>query len=311
MESPSKENIPASLNTYHPLVESFSKFAFILVGLCYGIGMIIVNMNLSQYGFYSLNLFRVNYILAGIWAFITLLWCYGLIFVIEKMIEKQFKPKITLLKIIPFVFSVSIYAWTIYYLAISFKINVSEIGWLNGCTTLFYGTLTVLVWSLTVEAFLKKRTKVLSDSGNPFQYQLDKYKFAISLVYRSVLIFVFLFNFGKYIYGHIPIEVGGGQPKQIVIIPKPNATNYLMLSGIEFQMLSLSSDSSSQKIAYSKPQKLLLANEKEYIILVSKDSLSYAASIDINLVEMILYTSKFNYNEPTKNNKSFADSLKN
>ena len=75
-------------------------------------------------------------------------------------------------------------------------------------------------------------------------------------------------------------------------------------------MLSLPSESSSQKIACSKPQKLLLANEKEYIVLVSKDSLSYAASIDANLVEMILYTSKFNYNELTRNNKSLADSLK-
>jgi len=48
MGSPTTENIKESLSTYHPLVESLSKFAFILVGLCYGIGIIIVNINLSQ-----------------------------------------------------------------------------------------------------------------------------------------------------------------------------------------------------------------------------------------------------------------------
>ena len=54
-------------------LEAASKGAVILVGLCYALGLVVYNLHLGRYGYYSLGLLQLNYIFAGFWALVPVM----------------------------------------------------------------------------------------------------------------------------------------------------------------------------------------------------------------------------------------------
>jgi len=165
----------------------------------------------------------VNYILAGIWAFITLVWCYVFVFLIE-WVYKHSKGKTKIQKIILTLFSMLLYSGSIIWLCNGLQIKILDIGWI-GILVLFLGISLNYSLVMPITKISRTHTKILSEWGNPFKYIVDRYDLIIGIMFCFITFFTFLFSFGKYVYDHIPSEIGGGQPKYIVIIPKPNATN--------------------------------------------------------------------------------------
>src|SRR6476659_3656400 len=58
------------MGTVKELIEIVGKIVLGTLALCYGLGFVIVNVHYGSYGFYSAGLFRLNYIVAGVWALI-------------------------------------------------------------------------------------------------------------------------------------------------------------------------------------------------------------------------------------------------
>ena len=54
-------------------LEVASKSVIALAGLCYVLGLIVNNIHLSQYGYFSLNLLQLNYIFAGFWTLLPII----------------------------------------------------------------------------------------------------------------------------------------------------------------------------------------------------------------------------------------------
>ena len=52
-----------------------SKMVLGLVGLSYALGLLVTNLHLYQFGVYSLNLLRLNYVIAGFWALVPVILC--------------------------------------------------------------------------------------------------------------------------------------------------------------------------------------------------------------------------------------------
>jgi hypothetical protein len=54
-------------------LEITGKIFVLLIGTCYVVGLIVVNIHLSQFRIYSLNLLQLNCVLAGIWTLLPML----------------------------------------------------------------------------------------------------------------------------------------------------------------------------------------------------------------------------------------------
>jgi hypothetical protein len=60
------------ISKFKDFFETIGKIALGVLGMFYVTGLIVVSTHLNQYGVFSLNLLRVNYIMAGIWALLPI-----------------------------------------------------------------------------------------------------------------------------------------------------------------------------------------------------------------------------------------------
>ena len=91
-----------------------------------------------------------------------------------------------------------------------------------------------------------------------------------------VLFLVYLVLFAGRTYQEIPWATGGGRPSQVELVVSSEAKPYLESVGVKFSAGQNRSDS----------LKLLLATEKEYVIL---DAAGRAISIPADSVKSLLY----------------------
>jgi hypothetical protein len=83
---PITQSSPPSLLSYvekmKNLIELVGKLSIGFVALSYVIGLLVVNIHLNKYGAYSLGIFRLNYISAGMWTLFPVLFPLLLLFIL-------------------------------------------------------------------------------------------------------------------------------------------------------------------------------------------------------------------------------------
>lgn len=57
---------------FRETIEMVGKMTLAGAALCYAFGLVVVNVYLSKFGVYSVDLFRLHYVTAGIWALLDL-----------------------------------------------------------------------------------------------------------------------------------------------------------------------------------------------------------------------------------------------
>jgi hypothetical protein len=200
------------------MIEVLSKILIVFTALCYFLGLIIININLSGYGIYFFDLFKVSYITAGLWfllPMIVLLLLYLVIFFSIKkiildiaipLIKKRKKP--ILKSIFPFLGVLFFFYIVVVYSYIFRNDPVfAEVKWVR--LDLFL--LVLLITSLLVFVLL-----LVS------YYSKSK---AIMLTFCSGSIIPFIVGmlyFAEFVYDEIPKYLGGGRPIKAALVLEVN-----------------------------------------------------------------------------------------
>jgi hypothetical protein len=273
-----------------PPVDGLKSFAEVVgklslgaLGVCYALGLIVLNVHFSRYGVYSLSLFQVNYITAGIWALLPVVapWVLGLF---SLWVLLHFRWKFT--KRFYRYFSLplelrpererakqqgSILMWV--GLAACFPVLMWRSGidfrpWLGVLAVgAVWGFLLVLMTLIALDRKKQRKKPVI---------MLVAVTVTLALVIYATI-------FGGEAYGTIPAHLGGGAPGQVYFIVEPdvNVKTFFKNMGIHFQGESNRTEA----------VRLLLVTEGEYIILTPEASEAggRALSIRRDYVKALLF----------------------
>jgi hypothetical protein len=286
LEKPALEEKPTLAKT-KDLIEVIGKFTIGIVALCYALGLLVVNLYLSRYGVYSLSLFRLNYIMAGIWV----LSPYFIAFLILS-ITLGFSYSIPPIRI-------RIHRY--------FNLPLKETrSGLTGCG--IFAFLFIFIISINVTIQIIKSLNIVYDNHwfpaiiVPTMYSLFgviaiRYirtrlssAFQLPAFYGCLLIAIAIFisqtyEFSKNLYGTIPPHLGGGGTKDVQLLLKleDNDRQFFELAGVQFYT------------EYNRTQtlQLLFANDDEYVFLVKPtqfpDAKGSTLSIKKDLVQGVIY----------------------
>lgn len=237
-------------------LENIIKIVGALVALSYVFGLVVLNVHLGQYGYYSLGLLQLDYIAAGLWALSPVALIYFLIFAVVFTITQDFlfqdkdsgqpQPK-SIVDKITLVFAGLIIGGGLillffYCLDISFRKL-----WLLALGLGFFVGAGLGLMPILMATTKESRERILVGAV---------------LIWMLVLIPFYLLFFGRYIYETIPNKWGGGQMAEVVLVAKDDAARALIESaGVQF--------TDARK---SVPVKLILATEKELLITPTEQS---------------------------------------
>ena len=231
-------------------LELVSKAIITLVGLCYAIGLVVRNIHLSRYGYYTVGLLELNYIMAGVWALlpmilgVLLLNLLSFLFFIDgearPHVRREKKAKRTGYDIFVNVFlSVGV---TASFIFIAHKYLALPLSWgLIGITILGIFAL----YFLAATAYFSIRP-----SGFNFSTRL------IFATFGVILLGLYLSLFARRHYNDIPAGVGGGRPELVRLVSAEESKPHLLTSGIGF--------AGNENV--SEPTEMILATGEEIVI---------------------------------------------
>ena len=251
------------------ILELVSKALIGFAGLCYVLGLIVVTIHLRRYGLNSLTLSQLHYVTAGVWVLLPIVAMILIIifakFVIDAQ-EERWAGKSNRQKAwdisFPIVAVIVVSYVAVKFLGEPFGIQLSLINWVA------IPALGALASACVVMAI----TVVINNINNR---NLRFTGLAVA-VFGLVLFMVYVVLFSGRTYQEIPWATGGGRPSQVEFVVAGDAKPYLESVGIKF--------SSGQ--SRSESLKLLLATEKEYVIL---DSDGRAISIPADSIKTVVY----------------------
>ncbi len=264
------------------LLKSLPAFAIGITTTCFVLGLLIVNLRQAQYGIYSLDFVRTEYMLVGA-VFLFLVTCSQLIFI---RISSDSRPLKTAWKERKFghitieIFSILMVGTALFqFIFIScfhttFPFNE---GWA------WISVFTLTMFGYVVKGAYEEALNLLpSNSGNsePSAKPTGNPNTVVILI-TSLL--GFLATYSNFTYPHISPALGGGDKSSIVLIPTPR--------GLEIgKALSLPIQN-NQTIG---PINILTETEKEIVILVPDDLTEKMHAIRLNrdLFEAIQATHK-------------------
>lgn len=268
-EAPTNPPAPSNVSNWENIknvVEVIGKVSLGFLAFSYVVGLIVVNIYLSKFGVYSLSIFRVNYISAGIWliipVFLTLFYAFS-IFSLLLWSSKKWRDRISDNYLVPVTFTDNrkglvfgalillptlgiIFVWQPVY-------SLSQnIGFLNAFLTLVY-VLIVTFFSILA-----------------ISYSMERSDFLARLIRCSIIMVVWGCYFALYInlfahniYGKIPSYLGGGSPKkaQLILDEEAKIKNQLESLGVVFGDNFITTN-----------VQILSATDSEYILVIeSKD----------------------------------------
>lgn len=235
-------------------LEHIVKIGGALVALSYVFGLVVLNVHLGRYGYFTLGLLQLDYIAAGLWALSPVALIYFLIFAVVFTVTQDFlfqdkdqpQPNSVLNKITLWVSGLFIGIVLIiiffYYMDISFRKL-----WLLAMGFGFFVGAGLGLTPILIATTKESRERILAGA---------------MLIWMLVLVPFYLLFFGRYIYETIPSKWGGGQMAEVILVAKDDNARTLMESGgVQF--------TDARK---SVPVKLILATEKELLITSSQQS---------------------------------------
>ena len=195
-----------SPNSFVALFEPYTKLIFGISAICYASGILVVNIFLGKYGFYSLSLFRITYVLAGFWSIITLSYVSFVINLLFGLIFQLFKKDIFLRKRLRFIFEiiiVIIFSFSIPEIIAQRLDIIFNLAWLG---IPIWGAFGILSFSENFKLFTFNWESTI---GNPDSI----FKTLWSITY----IVMYIVALSTSIYETIPSRLGGGRPQPIQI----------------------------------------------------------------------------------------------
>ncbi|HEY6154687.1 MAG TPA: hypothetical protein VIW07_13180 [Candidatus Udaeobacter sp.] len=253
------------MNGTKDALEILGKALLAATGFCYAIGLIVVNVHLSEYRVYSLNLLQLNYVMAGLWALLPIMlsWLIASVVVMAAIQEMERRHQAkwttwTVLAVVGGTIATCFGALRILYKLceyLGFKFTWS---WVRVVLLGFaVGFMVVgLAWELGTRATFKTLKS-----------------FATNLVYIFSALGFFVFYIAVFAHGpysDIPSGFGGGRPSFVQLVVDPKDKPFLTLAKVNFPQ----SDRSD-------PVQLLLATDKELIVLPQINDSAVSVSTDI------------------------------
>jgi hypothetical protein len=274
------KNQTSIFKSAHSLFELITKAFLLLAGVCYSVGIIVVNINLGQYGVYSLGLFRIGYIFAGIWTLILLLLVFLFIFLL-KYSYKSVKIGGVFAKIFISVLVGGVFIGTIFMF-----IKAAHVGTIG---TVGFTSIAFAAWIIIYSQSLF--TKHIMQENRSRRENIDWSEVIPLALYIMAFFVMFLFGFARSIYCEIPCEIGGGHPMVVRIISTEDDLIYFSEVGITFTKKTFMSlaDSTTNSSFVSEPLSVLLSTDKDDIFLISHKDSSYAVAIKNDLIKTLIY----------------------
>jgi hypothetical protein len=244
-----KASLPWKPNELTSWFEVITKGALTLAGLAYCIGLIVVNLHLQKYGYSSLSLFKVSYILAGLWCLLPL--GFGLTLI---LLARQ-KPA-------------------------GKKHSVKELAILLLLTASFLMAFIGIAMSFGFTQRWSHLWPMLMGAGTAFiwQEQFNTSGISSRTVYRLILTAMYITTFSTVVYPDIPAEFAGGRPQEIQILVAAPIRALICSAGIPLDSLG-----------QSGPIGFLNESDAAYLLLIPIDSSSQAVSLRKELVSMVRY----------------------
>jgi hypothetical protein len=274
------------------LLELISKFAVIFGGLCYLLGLFVVNISFLSYDFFTLNFLRTGYILAGACSLIVLVISMSpftrLLVYTRKHLTKR--------------------AWHICHHSLPFLLTVLLSGWRYSLLQTFPQVpaivldISCMLCMVEVSTYnlvclseaLTQKPKGLSPWASPGG--------GVEVIRLLISLGLYIWIFSSLIYPIIPRLVGGGELQSLILIPKQEAFSVLPLAGIQL----LPADSLTSRQRFSMPIQLLYSGDDEYYFLVGSGGAQHSVSIRRDLIQSIVYSDAFTPNMKEIISKSTA-----
>src|SRR5262245_21912388 len=213
---------------------------------CYLIGFIVVNIHFKRFGYYSVSLLSSQYLIAGIWAIVPveLGWVFVLYLLLRSPGELAWPHSDIMKTIVVLLLTVGAVGFLFGLNSAWIKGLSLKLRWIIFCSAGFFLTLPIgaFFWWLSPLRSLTRRWIPLT---------------VVLAFFAGLFAIAYLQAFSRHLYGEISGTLGGGKPRLVRLIVSREAKEDLAAAGIIF----------SQESRTSRSLKLLIATEKEYIVL--------------------------------------------
>ena len=252
-----------NLEKVRSLIEVAGRLTIGLSALCYVLGLLVLNIYLSKYGVYSLSLFRLNYITAGLLALSPILFgfiafllgvslVYPLILVIRRKLHSVFHPGEELAAEFG---ELTSFGLLLLLLAAPVGIEVIIFRVAGGTIEGPWGIPLVMAIVTNILCAVATCFGILLD---PDSYS-RKVVLVIVPVAAAVLIIGCSVLFASSLYEKVPPHLGGGEPKEVELFVNSSESRALLEEAdIEF----IKNTHTATNV------RLLFTTDDEYILLV-------------------------------------------
>jgi hypothetical protein len=256
------------------ILEMGGKALILIAGSCYVIGLIVVNIHLSQYGFYSLSLLQLNYITAGIWALLPiLLVVFIIVYIVDTFFTEWEREQPSTLKWKTVVVGIGIiFAGTGVFGLLSMLARALGLtfGW---NWVLVSGAGAGAAFFLMITVFTIASPKSFSTVKATFN--------TLQIIFLTAVIFIaYVAYFARALYKELPGALGGGRPHLIRLVVEPEAKPFLENAGLQFP----------NEPNKTEPLELIVSTDKEYVLLSNPSK--NAVSVPNGLVKAVIFEKK-------------------
>lgn len=277
-------------------LEKLIRITLASISIIYVFGLIVTTLYYSNYTTSSLSLLRAQYIFAGLWLLLPLLFTYVFAGWAVASFEEEYRQverwpnariRRTLLHVVIIFIGMSGLAG---FAMISGMILNYALGFIMNDKPLSVGFITSHINDILIVLAFSTLMAILALKSISLVKEISSLKKSISLVlpklawlvtFGSILLFLFIAYSGyfvKNIYPHIPLAFGGGRPIMVQFLLKASVQNGIAKNDI------LKTESSGLR---SVPYKLILVTDKTYVIMVD-DSLKKSVEFNKDITDGLI-----------------------
>jgi hypothetical protein len=233
--------LPSANLSFKDLLELVWKAAAVFSSLCFLCGFFVVNIHSTQFGYHSLGLLNAQYLTAGVWALLPVAVGWWIVLYVTDEESKGFVAK----------------PGVILFLICGVAITLLALGlgghWISSLS------LGLRVLIVVIAAFFTSLPTVaffwwLTPLHSVTKREINR-TFALACV-ACVFVVVYLLAFAHHVYPDIPGTLGGGKPRKVRLIIKPEVKKDFAAAGVVFAAESQMTECFD----------LLAATDKEYIV---------------------------------------------
>ena len=262
--------------------QAFGGTLALVLGILYAFGLLIVNVNLAQYGLTSSNLARTEYALAGaLWIGLCGIMAAGLELIV-RTVRRAWQPNQRLKAIGLAALQALGVLVTIYFALVVLSYSEMEFDWKS------LRMLGVLAWNGICVGAAAENMRVVAKEGfsiSAFFEEKTQRLGAGNRVIILIYVLAALAAYGRWVYPEVPQEFGGGRKPEVTIRLKE-------YQGQQFYAgLGLPTSADDASIG---PVKLILETDSFLMVTgaTSEGDPKPAVGIDKGLVSMIVYNAK-------------------